>query len=160
VTSASFFDCPEIDQRGETRPAGNACDIGAFELTPNLTMRGVVHVQNLGDQPLGDSHWAGTKGQSLRLEGFALDFAPTVPGIGLEYMCHLQNIGDTALMPGESFCGTRGQSRRLEGFAIQLTGPEAATSIMGVIFKTSATRAPSRTENSAEPADSRAGLRR
>jgi hypothetical protein len=83
-------------------------------------------VQNLGDQPLGDSHWAGTKGQSLRLEGFALDFAPTVPGIGLEYMCHLQNIGDTVLMPGESFCGTRGQSRRLEGFAIQLTGPEAA----------------------------------
>jgi CSLREA domain-containing protein len=31
ATSATFFDCPETDQRGGTRPAGMACDVGAFE---------------------------------------------------------------------------------------------------------------------------------
>jgi hypothetical protein len=101
-----------------------------FEFAPvcisqSLGMRGVVHVQNRGDMPLRDSNWAGTKGQSLRLEGFAVDFAPAVPGLGLEYMCHLQGRGDTGWMAGGSFCGTRGESRRLEGLAIRLTGPAA-----------------------------------
>jgi CSLREA domain-containing protein len=31
VTSATFFDCPATDQRGARRPAGKACDVGAFE---------------------------------------------------------------------------------------------------------------------------------
>jgi CSLREA domain-containing protein len=123
--------CPKTDQRGETRPAGNDCDVGAFELASHqsLKMRGVVLVQNLGDEPLEDSHWAGTKGQSLRLEGFAIDFSPKARGLGLEYMCHLQGFGDTSWLTGGSsisFCGTRGQSRRLEGFAIRLTGDRSA----------------------------------
>jgi hypothetical protein len=42
VTSATFFDCPETDQRGLTRPVdGNTdgkadCDVGAFELVPSI----------------------------------------------------------------------------------------------------------------------------
>ena len=30
--------CPPTDQRGVTRPQGLACDIGAFELAPKLTL--------------------------------------------------------------------------------------------------------------------------
>jgi CSLREA domain-containing protein len=31
VTSATFFDCPATDQRLVARPAGGACDVGAYE---------------------------------------------------------------------------------------------------------------------------------
>ncbi|HYJ07479.1 MAG TPA: choice-of-anchor Q domain-containing protein, partial [Polyangiaceae bacterium] len=31
-TSATFFDCPAVDQRGFPRPSGAACDIGAYEV--------------------------------------------------------------------------------------------------------------------------------
>lgn len=90
-----------------------------------LRLSGLVHVENLGDQPLTEARWAGTKGRSLRLEGFAVNLSPPTPGLALEYMCHLEGQGDTPWMPGGSFCGTRGQDRRLEGFAIRLTGAQA-----------------------------------
>jgi uncharacterized protein YjdB len=92
-----------------------------------LPLTGFVHVQDLGDLPLRDGVWAGTKGQSRRLEGFSVNFAAPVPGLGLAYICHLQDGGDTPWMPGGSFCGTKGQSRRLEGFAIRLAGANAAS---------------------------------
>lgn len=34
VTSATFFDCPAVDQRGVARPQAAHCDIGAFEYQP------------------------------------------------------------------------------------------------------------------------------
>jgi hypothetical protein len=86
---------------------------------------GVVHLQDIGDQPLHEFAWAGTKGESRRLEGFSLQFARPAAGLSLEYMCHLQDFGDQPWMPAGNFCGTRGQSRRLEGFAIRLTGANA-----------------------------------
>jgi hypothetical protein len=91
----------------------------------SLKLGGVVHVQDSGDKPLQEAQWVGTKGQSLRLEGFNIDFSPPIPGLGLEYICHLQGVGDTPWMSGGSFCGTRGEERRLEGFAIRLTGSQA-----------------------------------
>ncbi len=86
---------------------------------------GVVHLEDLGDQPLREMVWAGTKGQSRRLEGFSVQTAQPAEGLSLEYMCHLQDLGDQPWMPAGSFCGTRGESRRLEGFAIRLTGANA-----------------------------------
>ncbi len=119
-----------LTDRGTDRPGMDYKNLDLPEARTlsmqSLKLRGVVHVQNYGDQPLQDSQWAGTKGQSLRLEGFAVDFSPPVSGLGLEYMCHLQDSGDTPWMTGGAFCGTRGQSRRLEGFAIRLTGHGAA----------------------------------
>ena len=84
-----------------------------------------VHLQNIGDLRFRENEFAGTRGQSRRLEGFQLDLQPSVPGLGLRYMAHLENIGDTAFVTDGQFVGTRGQSRRLEGFAIELTGPNA-----------------------------------
>jgi uncharacterized protein YjdB len=107
--------------------------LGLFVITVPLLsqqriteLAGLVHLQDIGDAPLQDGMWAGTKGQSRRLEGFSINFVAPTRGLGLAYMCHLQDVGDVQWMPGGSFCGTRGQSRRLEGFAIRLIGVDAA----------------------------------
>jgi len=88
-------------------------------------LRGLVHLQGIGDVVQPRMKFAGTRGQARRLEGFQLDFNPAIPNLGMEYMAHLQGIGDTAFTTAGTFVGTRGQSRRLEGFAIRLTGSRA-----------------------------------
>ncbi|MEK0083935.1 hypothetical protein [Benzoatithermus flavus] len=98
---------------------------------PYVKLAGVVHIENLGDKPLRDGRWAGTMGRSLRLEGFQLASAGRLGGnTHLEYMCHVQDLGDLPA-PNQwyargEFCGTRGQSKRLEGFAIRVAGRNAA----------------------------------
>jgi hypothetical protein len=92
----------------------------------NIGIQGVVHLAELGDRNFRNNELAGTRGQSRRLEGFSMNLSPAVPGLGIEYMCHVQDLGDTGWMPGGSFCGTRGQSRRVEGLAVRLTGRRAA----------------------------------
>jgi matrixin/putative peptidoglycan binding protein/hydrophobic W protein len=86
----------------------------------------LVHLQNIGDLGFRDNEFAGTRGQSRRLEGFQLTLSPPVQNLSMRYMAHLQNIGDVPFVNEGNFVGTRGQSRRLEGFAIELTGSEAA----------------------------------
>src|ERR1700734_1629111 len=88
--------------------------------TASIPRRGFVHLQDVGDVDLNEGRFAGTRGESLRLEGFSLTFAPPVPGLGIVYMAHLQDTGDTRWVSEGQFVGTRGQSRRLEGFAIRL----------------------------------------
>ncbi|WP_199325174.1 hypothetical protein [Phormidium sp. FACHB-1136] len=88
-------------------------------------LRGIVHLQNIGDVSFQGSTFAGTRGESRRLEGFSLAIADGTPNLGIQYMAHLQDIGDTPWVNGGQFIGTRGQSRRLEGFAIRLTGSAA-----------------------------------
>jgi hypothetical protein len=60
--------------------------------------------------PLGE--WAGTKGQSRRLEGFEIN-AP--PGVTLEHVARVQSVGDAAWTSGH--VGSRGESKCVEGFA-------------------------------------------
>ncbi len=91
-----------------------------------IPLRGIVHLQDLGDVGLIHGSFAGTRGQSRRLEGFLLRIDPPVPGLAMQYMAHLQDIGDTQWVDEGQFVGTRGQSRRLEGFAIRLVGPAAS----------------------------------
>lgn len=85
----------------------------------------LVHLHDIGDRTFRENEFAGSRGESRRLEGFQLDFTPTVPGLGLRYMAHLEGIGDVQFVTNGQFVGTRAQSRRLEGFAIELTGPSA-----------------------------------
>jgi hypothetical protein len=89
---------------------------------PTTPVTGLVHLQNIGDVNLLTDRFAGTQGQSRRLEGFQLQFTPNLPGLSMRYMAHLQGIGDVPFQNEGTFIGTRGQSRRLEGFAIELTG--------------------------------------
>jgi tyrosinase len=89
----------------------------------------LVHLEGIGDRSFRECEFAGTKGQARRLEGFQVNlqvnFDPPIPGLGMEYMAHIQDQGDTPWVQTGQFVGTRGQARRLEGFAIRLTGPEA-----------------------------------
>lgn len=86
----------------------------------------LVHLESIGDRSFRENEFAGTRGQSRRLEGFQLQISPPVAGLSMRYMAHLQNIGDVPFVNEGQFVGTRGQSRRLEGFAIELTGPQAS----------------------------------
>jgi Matrixin/Putative peptidoglycan binding domain/Clostridial hydrophobic W len=90
---------------------------------PSLEL--LVHLQGIGDSTFRENEFAGTRGQSRRLEGFQLDITPPVPGLSLRYMAHLQGTGDVPFVVEGNFIGTRGEFRRLEGFAIELTGPAA-----------------------------------
>ncbi len=89
-------------------------------------LRVLVHLQGIGDRTFRDNEFAGTRGQSRRLEGFQINFNPPVAGLSMRYMAHLQGIGDVPFVNAGQFIGTRGQSRRLEGFAIRLTGTQAS----------------------------------
>lgn len=102
-----------------------ASTVAAFRAPAPGDLHGIVHLQNIGDQPLVGDEWAGTKAQFRRLEGFSIAFSNPITGLSFEYMCHLQDLGDQLWMPEGSFCGTRGQALRLEGFAIHLTGQNA-----------------------------------
>jgi len=99
-------------------------EAGTIEVTPTLEV--LVHLQGIGDLAFRDNEFAGTRGQSRRLEGFQLQISPPVAGLSMRYMAHLQGIGDVPFVNEGQFVGTRGQCRRLEGFAIELTGPVAA----------------------------------
>lgn len=86
------------------------------------TLRGIVHLQELGDLTFQNGTFAGTRGESRRLEGFSLLIDDQTPDLGVRYMAHIQNTGDTPWVNDGKFIGTKGESLRLEGFAIQLTG--------------------------------------
>lgn len=122
-----------------------------------LAVTGVVHLQDIGDVALRDGAWAGTKGQSRRLEGFSINFAVPVPGVGMAYMCHLQNGGDTPWMPGGSFAalaGSRGAWKVLPSGSMVPT-PRNTTSSIPAIYRMSAMWALSRTAIFAEREDNR-----
>lgn len=85
----------------------------------------LVHCETYGDLKFSDNVWAGTRGQSKRIEGFKVNCNPSINDASLRYFAHLQGIGDTNWFKEGQFCGTRGQQRRLEGFAIRLEGPSS-----------------------------------
>jgi uncharacterized protein YjdB len=91
--------------------------------TPKIA--GVVHVENKGDLPLVAGEWAGTKGQSLRLEAIRVAIVGVGDVLRIEYLCHLENIGDVGHVAQNARCGTEGQSRRMEAIRFRLNGPAA-----------------------------------
>jgi protease YdgD len=91
----------------------------------DVSLQGVVHLQKIGDVPFQSNAFAGTRGESRRLEGFSLAITDSTPNLELQYMAHLQNRGDTSWAREGQFIGTRGESLRLEGFAIRLSGAAA-----------------------------------
>jgi len=80
----------------------------------------MAHVQDIGDtqwHPAGA--FVGTRGQSKRVEGFAVRLVgPLAHHYTVHYQAHVQDIGDTPVHTGGAFVGTRGQSKRLEGFRV------------------------------------------
>ncbi len=88
-----------------------------------LTM--VVHLQDIGDVLCEGSDWCGTLGENRRMEGFAL-METGIANVGVEYMGHIAETGDTPWWSQRVYCGTRGKGLRLEGVAFRLVGSDAA----------------------------------
>jgi uncharacterized protein YjdB len=82
----------------------------------------MAHLQNIGDTPwTPQGTFVGTKGQSRRLEGFAIRLVgPQASNFRVIYMAHIQGLGDTGLFSNGQFCGTKGQSRRVEGMLVRI----------------------------------------
>ena len=90
-----------------------------------------THIQNLGDQPQPEGSWVagpeamGTRGQSLRMEGFWIELTGAVPvDAGITYQVHVQNRGWMTPVSNGAFAGTSGQSLRIEAIRISLDNLE------------------------------------
>ena len=84
-----------------------------------------MHIQGIGDRTFGAREYAGTKGQGRRVEGFQINIDPPIPGLNVEYMAHVEGVGDTPWIGAGELAGFRGQAKRIEGFAVRLNGPQA-----------------------------------
>ncbi|OFV69046.1 fibronectin type III domain-containing protein [Acetobacterium wieringae] len=85
------------------------------------------HVQNKGDmpQPVGTMvkgpDALGTRGESLRVEGFWIELTGDVPeGAAIKYQVHVQNEGWMTPEVNGAFAGTHGKSQRVESIRISL----------------------------------------
>ncbi|NES89380.1 hydrogenase [Okeania sp. SIO2B9] len=92
----------------------------------SVGLKVLVHIQNIGDRIFAGREYAGTRGQGFRVEAFQINIEPPIPGLKLEYMAHVSEIGDTPWLEAGKLAGERGKARRIEGFAIRLTGIQAA----------------------------------
>lgn len=93
-------------------------DIGVF-------YRG--HVQNQGNMPKPEGSMVvgpealGTRGKSLRVEGFWIDLTGVVPEeANIVYEVHVQNEGWMTPVKNGNFAGTAGESQRVESIKIRL----------------------------------------
>jgi hypothetical protein len=102
-----------------------AVDDGS-EFKTGLKLSGTVTFQDAPNVRLVNDQFAGTRGQGRRLTGYSLRIYPEIPNLNLQYMAHLEGIGDSAWVDGGGRLSVGSQSRRLEGFAIRLTGTDAA----------------------------------
>jgi hypothetical protein len=80
----------------------------------------MAHLEDDGDVgPKYLGEFIGTRGQSRRLEGFAIEVVGEYADrFDVYYQAHLQGHGDTGWNKNGEFCGTRGRSRRLEAMAV------------------------------------------
>jgi hypothetical protein len=85
-------------------------------------MKYMAHLQDIGDTAfVNEGQFVGTRGQSRRLEGFAIELTgPLAATHTVMYMAHLEGSGDTGFFRDGQFCGTRGQSRRVEGILVHV----------------------------------------
>lgn len=85
------------------------------------------HVQNQGNMPKPEGTMVagpealGTRGQSLRVEGFWIELTGNVPeGANIVYEVHVQNEGWMTSVKNGNFAGTAGESQRVESIKIRL----------------------------------------
>jgi hypothetical protein len=82
----------------------------------------MAHLEGDGDVPfVKEGGFIGTRGQSRRLEGFAIELTgPNAANFNVSYMAHLGSTGDTGFVSNGAFCGTRGQHRAVEGMLVRI----------------------------------------
>ncbi|MCZ0902980.1 hypothetical protein ON021_24070, partial [Microcoleus sp. HI-ES] len=121
----------EVPQSLQTAGSGNIVFGAPRNLQPAVAVEGglgikvLVHIQGIGDRTFGSQEYAGSKGQGRRVEGFQINIDPPIPGLNVEYMAHVEGVGDTPWLSEGELAGFRGQAKRIEGFAVRLSGPQA-----------------------------------
>jgi hypothetical protein len=113
------------DKRAGT--VGQARRLEGFEIAiappvADLSLRYMAHVQNIGDTPWAtEGSFVGTRGRSLRLEGFAIEATGAAAQYYVvQYRAWLQDLGATQWCVGPAFCGTRGAHRRVEAIEVDV----------------------------------------
>ncbi len=79
-----------------------------------------LHIELVGDRRFAGQGWAGTRGQKLRVEAFALLPLDTISAADLEYKAFAPSGRETPWVSDGKLCGTRGRGVPLTGFAIRL----------------------------------------
>lgn len=83
-------------------------------------LEGYVWLQNLGEVDFVDSEYAGTRGQSRRMEGFEINLVDPPGDLAIEYAVYASNIGWMPAVSGGTYAGTKGQSDGLQAFWMKL----------------------------------------
>lgn len=91
----------------------------------DVSVRYNTHVQFKGWIPfVSDGVVSGTEGESLRLEGLAIEVQGN-ENLGIRYSAHVQNVGWQEYRSNGAQSGTTGRSLRVEAVKIELTGADA-----------------------------------
>ncbi len=120
----------EVPKSLQTTGSGNIVfgtprDVQQVPVEGALGIKVLAHIQGIGDRTFGSQEYAGTKAQGRRVEGFGINIEPPIPGLKVEYMAHVEGVGDTPWLSEGELAGFRGQAKRIEGFAVRLSGPQA-----------------------------------
>jgi uncharacterized protein YjdB len=121
----------EVPQSLQTTGSGNIVFGAPRNIQPAVAVEGALgikvlaHIQGIGDRTFGAQEYAGTKAQGRRVEGFLINIEPPIAGLTVEYMAHVEGVGDTPWISDGELAGFRGQAKRVEGFAVRLSGPQA-----------------------------------
>lgn len=94
----------------------------SFPSPVGLGLRYMAHVSKKGDTGwLEDGEFAGSRGQSATVEGFAIELTgEKFTEYDVLYMAYNQNGVQTGWFANGAFCGTRGQSLGLIGMVVRL----------------------------------------
>jgi hypothetical protein len=98
-------------------------------ITTRLCYQG--HIEGMGDQELPAvcdvqeprafmRRYAGTNGQSRRMEAVRIWLEGAPPGMSVVYQAHVQNIGWMSEVSNGQWAGTRGQFLRLEALRVRI----------------------------------------
>lgn len=120
-----FGSVPLASQKSASQTIASQANVSPTNAGEYIGLKVLVHIERLGDRLFNHDEFAGTRGQALRIEGLAIKIEPSIPGLSLEYMAHIEGVGDTPWTTEGEFLGARGQGKRIEGFAIRLTGEKA-----------------------------------
>ncbi|SFN57475.1 glucosaminidase domain-containing protein [Proteiniclasticum ruminis] len=90
----------------------------------DVSVRYNTHVQFKGWTPfVSDGVMSGTEGESLRLEGLAIEVLGN-ENLGIRYSTHVQNVGWQEYRSNGAQSGTTGRGLRVEAVKIELTGAD------------------------------------
>jgi len=96
---------------------------GAFSENPGVfPARIIAHIQRIGDVPFADG-WAGSIGERLWIEAFAIGSAGAISPDLIEYCGVTGDNLQTPWLSNKVFCGSRGRATPMMGCAIRFKTP-------------------------------------